>query len=265
MKTILITGSTDGVGKLTATKLAKDGHQIILHGRNPEKLKNTIAEIKEKSGNDKVSGFLANLSDFDSISKMITAISNEFSSIDILINNAGVLKSNAQQNQDGLDMRFAVNYYAPYLLTNGLLPILKKSDSPRIINLSSAAQSAVSMEALKGEEPLSEQAAYAQSKLALTMWSFAFAEAHPDIVTIAVNPGSLLNTKMVKEAYGQHWSPADKGADILVELALSEKHATSNGKYFDNDNGAFADAHQDAYSPEKTNQLISETNKILKR
>lgn len=265
MKTILITGSTDGVGKLTATKLAKDGHQIILHGRNSEKLKNTIAEIKVKTGHAKISGFVADLSDFDSIEKMITELSREFSSIDILINNAGIFMSSEEQNTAGLDMRFAVNYFAPYLLTNGLLPLLQKGESPRIIHLSSAAQSSVSLQALKGKETLSARAAYAQSKLALTMWSFAFAEAHPEIVTVAVNPGSLLNTKMAQEAYGQHWSPADKGADILVELALSEKHATSNGKYFDNDKGAFADAHQDAYNAGKTDQLIAETDKILKR
>ncbi|OAN64364.1 short-chain dehydrogenase [Balneola sp. EhC07] len=264
MRTILITGSTDGIGKLAATKLAKNGHQIILHGRNSEKLENTISEIKEITNNDRVSGFVSDLSDFDSIKKMIANISNEFSSIDVLINNAGVLKSSIEQNQDGLDMRFAVNYLAPYLLTHGLLTILKNSDSPRIINLSSAAQATVSMDALVGKEHISSNEAYAQSKLALTMWSFSFAQNHPEITTIAVNPGSLLNTKMVKEAYGRHWSSADKGADILVELVVSEKHAANNGKYFDNDHGDFSDAHTDAYDQDKIDQLISVTNNILK-
>ncbi len=263
MKTILITGSTDGVGKLTATKLAENGHKIIVHGRNSEKLKNTISEIKEITNNDRISGFVSDLSDFDSVNKMISDISNEFSSIDILINNAGVFKSRIEQNQDGLDMRFAVNYLAPYLLTNGLLPILKNSDSPRIINLSSAAQATVSMDALAGKEQISSNEAYAQSKLALTMWSFAFAQNHPGVITIAVNPGSLLNTKMVQEAFGRHWSPADKGADILVELAVAEKHAPNNGKYFDNDQGDYSNAHNDAYNQDKIDQLISETSKIL--
>jgi len=264
MKTILITGSTDGVGKLTATKLAKSGHQILLHGRNAEKLKNTLLEIKEQTSNDKVSGFVSDLSDFSSIEKMTAEISNEFPTIDVLINNAGVFNSRIEQNEDNLDMRFAVNYFAPYMLTNGLLPLLEKSDSPRIINLSSAAQSTVSIEALQGKETISSQVAYAQSKLALTMWSFAFAKTNPEITTIAVNPGSLLNTKMVQEAYGQFWSSADKGANILVELAVSEKHTESNGKYFDNDKGTFSNAHNDAYNQEKINQLIFQTNKILK-
>lgn len=264
MKTILITGSTDGVGKLTALKLAKSGYQILLHGRNEGKLKKTIEEIKETTANDKISGFVSDLSDFNSLHKMIKEISNKFLSIDVLINNAGVFKSTIEKNQEDLDMRFAVNYFAPYQLTNGLVPILKNSSSPRIINLSSAAQSTFSMEALKGKEPNSNNEAYAQSKLALTMWSLAFAKANPDITTIAVNPGSLLNTNMVKEAYGHYWSPADKGANILVELAVSEKHKENSGKYFDNDKGDFSNAHNDAYNQAKVDLLITETEKILK-
>lgn len=263
MKTILITGSTDGVGKLTALKLAKDGHQLILHGRNSEKLDKTISEIKEQTTNDEISGVVSDLSDFSSIQKMIAEISNQFSKIDVLINNAGVFKSSIQSNRDGLDMRFAVNYFAPYLLTKGLLSILKNSNASRVINLSSAAQASVSIEALKGNESLSEQEAYAQSKLALTMWSFAFAKVNPTITTIAVNPGSLLNTNMVKEAYGHHWSSADKGANILCELAVLDKFSDSNGTYFDNDKGAFNNAHQDAYNQERIDTLISETNSIL--
>jgi len=267
MKTILITGSTDGIGKLSAIKLAKDGHQIVLHGRNSEKLEKTISEIKEISSNENIGGFVSDLSDFSSIQKMITGLTKDYSKIDILINNAGVFKSNIQKNRDGLDIRFAVNYFAPYVLTNGLKPLLKKSNSPRIINLSSAAQANVTLEALFGKEIHTAQEAYAQSKLALTMWSFAFAEANPEIMTIAVNPGSLLNTKMANEAYGQHWSPATKGSDILYDLAVSEEYKGITGKYFDNDKGnpkgVFANAHANAYDQKKISQLISETDKYL--
>ena len=79
----------------------------------------------------------------------------------------------------------------------------------------------------------------------------------------SVNPGSLLNTKMVQEAYGQYWSSADKGATVLYELATSNKYEDASGKYFDNDKGAFNDAHSDAYQQEKINKLISETDSIL--
>ncbi len=265
MKTILITGSTAGIGKLVAFTLAKDGHQVIVHGRNTDKVAKTISEIKEDSGHEHVTGFVSDLSDFESINTMVVKLSNLIPRIDVLINNAGVFKSSVQSNQQGLDLRFAVNYFAPYLLTYGLLPLLKKSDAPRIINLSSAAQSEVTFDALRGAKLISTQESYAQSKLALTMWSFDFAKAYPNITTIAVNPGSLLNTRMANEAYGQHWSPATKGSDILYDLAISEKYSENSGQYFDNDQGAFADAHPDAYDQEKIDALIAETNKILKK
>ncbi len=264
MKTILITGSTDGIGKLTAIELAKKGCQMLLHGRNGAKLEQTIAEVKSLSNNDGINGFVSDLSDFSSIRSMVADLANTNSKIDVLINNAGVYKSEIQRNQDDLDMRFVVNYFAPYMLTNGLTPLLMNSSAPRVINLSSAAQEAVSLKALKGNESISTQSAYAQSKLALTMWSFDFAENNPEIITIAVNPGSLLNTKMVQDAFGQHWASADKGAAILYDLAISEKYANCSGKYFDNDKGSFNTAHSDAYDHGKIKGLISETEKILK-
>lgn len=263
MKTILITGSTDGIGKLTALKLAEQGHHVLFHGRNRQKLQATIEEAKVVSKNDHITGFVSDLSDFDSIHKMAEEIFSQCTKIDVLINNAGVFLSSKQQNQDQIDMRFAVNYFAPYILTNEMKPLLKKGASPRLINLSSAAQASVAFDVLKGTTSVAAQSSYAQSKLALTMWSFDFAKANPEITTIAVNPGSLLNTKMVQEAYGKHWSPAQKGVDVLCDLALSSKFDQSSGKYFDNDNGMFNQAHQDAYNQQKINQLISETEKMI--
>jgi len=209
-KTILITGSTDGIGKLAAIKLAKEGHEIYLHGRNEQKLKTVISEIKTASSNENVKGFTADFSDLELVKKMATQVNNDLSKLDVLINNAGVFKSPNQKNSAGHDLRFVVNYFAPYLLTKELLPLLQKGIAPRIINLSSAAQAPVSHEALQGEQVISEQASYAQSKLALTMWSFHLAKTLKDISVIAVNPGSLLNTNMVREAYGKFWSPAEK-------------------------------------------------------
>ncbi len=263
MKTILITGSTDGIGRLAAMQLAKDEHRILVHGRNDEKVQRTVSEIREKAKNTSITGYVADLSDFDSVQRMIGRLHTDVLKIDILINNAGVFNSSIQQNQDGLDMRFVVNFFAPYLLTNGLIPLLEKSNGPRVLNLSSAAQATISLEALKGNELLDAQAAYAQSKLALTMWSFYLSQQYDFLNVIAVNPGSLLNTKMVKEAYGHHWSSADKGARILYELAILDKFATSSGRYFDNDKGSFSDAHVDAYRQEKIDAIMSETNKIL--
>lgn len=262
-KTILITGSTDGIGKLAAIKLAYNGNTVYLHGRNPEKLAATISEIKKTTNNKNIDGFVADLSDLDAVKQLAKDINKKISSLDVLINNAGVYNSAISFNKNGLDMRYAVNYFAPYILTNELLPLLKKSNEPRIINLSSAAQSTISESALLGKTNEMEGATYAQSKLALLMWSFFLANKEPNLVVIPVNPGSLLNTKMVKEAFGNSWSSADKGADILYDLAISEKHKNNSGNYFDNDKGSYGNAHPDAYDKNKIHHLIELTEQVL--
>lgn len=262
-KIILITGSTDGIGKLAAIKLAKEGHEIYLHGRNATKLEAVISEIKTASNNDKVKGFVADFSDLHAVKKMASQINKELPKLDVLINNAGVYKSSISKNNDDLDIRFVVNYFAPFVLTQELLPLLKKGNAARIINLSSAAQAPVSLEAMKGKEQLSTQESYAQSKLALTMWSFHLAETEPGLTVIAVNPGSLLNTNMVKEGFGFHRSSADKGGDVLHDLAISEKYENASGKYFDNDMGTFGTVHPAGNNKAAINALIEKTNKLL--
>ncbi|MGD1919720.1 MAG: SDR family NAD(P)-dependent oxidoreductase [Pleurocapsa sp.] len=260
---ILITGSTDGIGKLVAIKLAEQGNEVYLHGRNSEKLATVISAIKAQTKNENIGGFVADFSDLDAVKKMAHEIKQELSKIDVLINNAGVYNSSKSQNSDGLDMRFVVNYLAPFVLTNKLIPLLKKVEAPRVIYLSSAAQSSVDYEVLTGVKSSSPSEAYAQSKLALTVWSFYLAKQEPNINAIAVNPGSLLNTNMVKEAFGNHWSSADKGANILYELAVAEDYQDVSGKYFDNDRGTFAEAHPDAYNKIEIDKLINTTNAIL--
>ena len=262
-KTIIITGSTDGIGKLTALSLAKQGHTIYVHGRSEAKVSTVVSELKEASNNQNIKGLVADFSDLEAVSKLAEQIKTDIPKIDILINNAGIFKTKDVQNKNGLDIRMVVNYLAPYVLTNAILATIKNAEASRIINLSSAAQAPISEAVLIGKEQDSENSTYAQSKLALTMWSFHLAKQEPNMTVIAVNPGSLLNTKMAKEAYGQHWSPAEKGVDILYDLALSENHKNNSGKYFDNDKGAFGKAHNDVYDREKIDKLIAETNQIL--
>ena len=276
-KTILITGSTDGIGKLTALKLAEAGHQVYLHGRNADKLASVIAEVKAVATGaavDNIDGFVADFSDLTDVLKMAAEVNEKLPKLDVLINNAGIYTTASPTTKDGLDVRFVVNYLAPYELTNALLPLLKKSDKARIVNLSSAAQAPILYKAFAGQDHLADKDAYAQSKLALTMWSLDLADtvAADDINVIAVNPGSLLNTKMVDEAYGQHWSSADKGANILTELAISDEFADDTGKYFDNDikdgvhgdaRGAFGQPHADALNKEAIAELERQTQTVL--
>lgn len=273
MKTILITGSTDGIGKLAAAKFANDGHSVYLHGRNAEKLASVIDELKQQTGNQNIDGFVADFSDLDAVKKMATQVSKTLPIIDVLINNAGILRI-SNTNIKRLDIRFVVNYFAPYLLTKSLLPALKNSTHARLINLSSAAAQApdsLSLAALSGSETLEEYPAYAQSKLALSMWSFYLAKSQPEIKTVALNPGSLLNTNMVSEAFGQHWSSAEKGANIIYKLAVSDEFNDASGKYFDNDlagkddnaQGTFGDPHPLVHNQSAIHELVTKTDQIL--
>ena len=262
-KTILITGSTDGIGKLAALKLAKDGHEIYLHGRNAAKLEAVISEIKTAANNDNVKGFVADFSELEAVKNLAKQINQDLSKLDVLINNAGVYKSRVAKTKDGFDIRFSVNYLAPYLLTKAILPLLKKGAASRIINLSSAAQAPVSLEALAGNQTVSEMEGYSQSKLALTMWSRYLSEDHPGLTVIPVNPGSLLNTNMVKEGWGFHRSSADKGRDILYDLAVAEKYGNASGNYFDNDSGGFGAIHPAGDDEKAIHALIKKTNDLL--
>lgn len=236
-KTILITGSTDGIGFEAAQKLAAAGHRILLHGRNPEKLDKASAAL---SGANET--YLADLSRLDEVETLARSVARTHDQLDVLINNAGVYKTSQPLAADGLDARFVVNAIAPYVLTRRLLPLMDSSG--RVINLSSAAQATVDLDALQGKRRLGDMEAYAQSKLAITVWSRALAKALKDGPSvIALNPGSLLATKMVRDGFGVEGKDAGIGADILYRASLSQEFSGHSGDYFDNDAGCFAQPH----------------------
>ncbi len=236
-KTILITGSTDGIGLLTAKKLAADGHHVLLHGRSHKKLEAAASEM-----DGTIETFSADLSDMAAVEALAADIRARHDRLDVLINNAGVFKTPHPVLDTGLDIRFVVNTFAPYLLTDRLLPIISKAG--RVINLSSAAQAPVNLGAMLGKVRLADMDAYAQSKLAITIWTREWAKTLPEgPAMIAVNPGSLLASKMVKEGFGVAGNDMNIGADILIEAALGPRFASASGAYFDNDSGTFANPH----------------------
>lgn len=243
-KTILITGSTDGIGFLTAKKLAAAGHTVLLHGRSTSKLEAAAARI-----DGAVETFVADLSDLAAVARLADEVRARHDRIDVLINNAGVLKAPVTKLANGQDIRFVANTLAPYLLTKTLMPVLPKDG--RVVNLSSAAQAPVNLKALQGNVSLSDMEAYAQSKLAITIWTREWAKSLPEgPVMIAVNPGSLLASKMVKEGFGVAGNDLGIGADILIDAALGARFADASGAYFDNDSGAFANPHSAALDPD---------------
>ncbi|MEA5466618.1 SDR family NAD(P)-dependent oxidoreductase [Leptothoe sp. PORK10 BA2] len=263
-KTILITGATDGIGLEAAKILVSQGHRVLLHGRNPQKLEAVEKSLSALSGGGVVEGYVADLSRMADVELLAQAVAENHANLDVLINNAGVYKTTDTVTSDGLDVRFAVNAIAPYLLTQRLISHIPASG--RVVNVSSAAQSPVSPAALMGRIQISDDfTTYAQSKLTLTMWSHHLALSLQDDgpAIIAVNPGSLLGSKMVKEAFGVAGSDIRIGAKILVRAALTDEFAASSGKYFDNDRGQFAAPHPDGLSPQKCQDIVQVIEGIL--
>ena len=239
-KTILITGATDGIGLETARRLSSAGHHLLIHGRNADKLAATADTLRTGAGAGLVETFRADLSDLTQVARLGCAVRQAHDNIDVLINNAGVFKTDQPTTQNGQDVRFVVNTLAPALLTRMLLRVIPQTG--RILHLSSAAQASVDLAALEGQRTPEAMEAYAQSKLALTMWSQALASelGQDGPVTVAVNPGSLLATNMVRKGFGVAGNDIGIGADILIRAALSDEFADASGRYFDNDAGRFA-------------------------
>lgn len=263
-KRILITGSTDGIGLESARRLVAQGHQLLLHGRNRARLDELLEQLSALPGAGPVEGYLADLSDLPQVDQLADEIARRHDRLDVLINNAGVFKATNPLADSGLDLRFRVNTLAPYRLTRRLLPLMDRGG--RVINLSSAAQAPVDLQALAGQRQLGDDfQAYAQSKLAITQWSFQLArelgEQGPAI--IAVNPGSLLGTKMVKQGFGMAGKDIGIGADILVRLALDDEFADASGRYFDNDAGHFGQPHPDALDSTRRTELLRVMDQLL--
>lgn len=262
-KTILITGATDGIDLETAKMIAPRGHTLLLHGRNPEKLKTAASSVAGVKGAGDVKTYRADLSILPEVDALADAIKSDFESMDVLINNAGVFKMSDPKTHDGYDARFIVNVVAPYKLTKALLPALKTNG--RVVNLSSAAQAPIDLEAFLQKKAFSDSEGYAQSKLGLTMWSFEMAKELEDNgpMIVAVNPASFLGSKMVKEAYGQEGKDLRIGADILTRAALSDEFANATGQYYDNDRKSFTRPHSDALDSVKTKRLIEAIEQLI--
>lgn len=262
-KTILITGSTDGIGLETAKMLLSKGQQVLLHGRNPEKLQAVEKMLSALHGAGNVESYVADLSHLADVEALAKAVAQKHTKLDVLINNAGVYTVSKPVAENGLDVRFVVNVIAPYLLTQRLMPLLEPDS--RVVNVSSAAQSSVDLEAFMGRVRLAGQAAYAQSKLALTMWSTYLADqlGTNGPMIVAVNPGSLLATNMVKDTYGIDGSDIGIGADILTRAALSDEFANASGQYYDNDARRFAPPHADALDQRKCEAVVRAIEAVL--
>ena len=187
MSTIAITGSPAGLGLATARRLVREGHDVVLHGRSSTKLDAARSQVEIERPGAVVAALAADLSDLSAVDQLATRILDSVDSLDVLINNAGVFRTPSPMTTAGLDVRFVVNTLAPYRLTRLVAPAMTASG--RIVNLSSAAQAPVDTGAMRGRTALDAGTAYAQSKLALTMWARQLADEFgaggPVVVAVA--------------------------------------------------------------------------------
>lgn len=234
-KTILVTGSTNGIGYKTAEILASMGHNVILHGRNKNKCIDTAEKIKSKTGNLSVDYFVADLASFSSIKNAVNEFLNSHNKLDVLINNAGIYSKEYYLTEDGYESTFAVNHLAVYLLTGLLLPLLKASSNARIINVSSVAheRAKLNLDDLNLKIGYNSYIAYANSKLANILFTNYLSSKLPsDKITVnSLHPG-VITTKLLKEGFGISGASLEEGALTPVYLATGDDVQGISGKYF---------------------------------
>jgi len=259
-QTILITGATGGLGKQVAKELAGKGATVLLHGRDGERAEAAAREIAEQTGSDKPSYYLADLSSLQEVSGLAGKVRSEHDRLDVLINNAGVILPERRETEYGVELTFAVNYLSHFLLTRLLLPLLRWSDSARIANVASAGQRPIDFDDVMLENGYDPMGAYSQSKLAMIMDTFTLAEVleGTGVTANALHPATLMDTKMVRQAFGRSQSSVEEGVEATVRLATSPEVAGITGRYFDGEREVRA--NQQAYdgSARKNLRRLSE-------
>ncbi len=244
-KVCIVTGANSGIGKATALGLAQMGATVVMVCRNQSKGEEAQNEIKEKSENDAIDLMLADLSSQESIRQLAENFQQHYQQLHVLINNAGVANLTRRETSDGFEMMFAVNYLAPFLLTNILLEKLKASAPARIVNVSSESHQAgyIIMDDLQSEKKYKFKA-YGQSKLALVLFTYELARMlqgtsvtanclHPGFVAtnFGQNGAGSVGRGIVKLISRLGISP-EEGAKTSIYLASSPEIEGVTGKYF---------------------------------
>jgi NAD(P)-dependent dehydrogenase (short-subunit alcohol dehydrogenase family) len=239
-KTVLITGATDGVGKLVALRLAGAGARTLLHGRNEKKGAAVARAIRDETGNDNLEYFQADFSSLEEVRRMAEEIKAKHDRLDLLINNAGIGfttrgEMERETSRDGHELRFAVNYLAPFLLTHLLLPLIRKSAPSRIVNVASAGQCPIDFSDVMLTHGYNGVRAYRQSKLALVMFTLdlALTLKGSGVTVNCLHPATFMNTNMVIDSGVKPLSSVEEGADAILHVATSSELEGITGLYFD--------------------------------
>jgi len=244
-KVCLITGATSGIGKATAMGLASMGASVVMVGRDRGRGEAALAEIKEKSANASVDLTLADLSSQEEIRRLADQFKEAYPRLDVLINNAGLLRSERITTQDGLETTLAVNHLAHFLLTNLLLGMLEASAPSRIVNVASGdhGSGTIDFDDLQGEKGYKGAKAYSQSKLATVLFTYELARRlegtgvsanclHPGVVGTNLGSGVTGALGFTVRALRPLMKRPEKGAETSIYLASSPEVEGLSGRYF---------------------------------
>lgn len=235
-KNILITGGTDGIGKEIAKQLAAEGHNLWMHGRNQAKLEQCICEIFNITGNNHLEPLVADFASLKDVKRMSIDLAKQTEYIDVLMNNAGIMTDFKEYSLDGYEKTFQINYLSPFLLTNLLLPFLKESNQGRIIHVSSMMHaSSFDSDNIALSYSVQGSGAYAVTKLYNILFSNKLARMlqGSHITSNSLHPG-VINTKLLRQNFGNIGEDVKQGAETPVYLATDEAVAAYSGKYFVN-------------------------------
>ncbi len=245
-QTILLTGATDGIGKAVATELAAAGASLLLHGRDWRKGADTLREIRDRTGNADVRWYRADLSSLQDTASLAERVAESCGRLDVMVNNAGIGMTTAgdgrrMESQDGYELRFAVNYLAPYLLTRRLDPLLRRSAPARVINVASAGQVPIDFADVMLERSYDGARAYRQSKLALIMFTLDLAaELAGSGVTVNCLHPAMFMPATVLPGSTQPGNFVPDGVDATMRLIASPALDAVTGRYFDGQREATA-------------------------
>ncbi len=238
-RTILVTGSTDGIGKATARTLAGQGHRVLLHGRDRQKGQRVLAELEAATGSDRLSLFIADLAVQDRVRGLAEEIGGACDRLDVLVNNAGVFMPEQEVLPGGIETTFAVNFLSQFLLTHELLPLLERSPGARIVNVASIAHRSVrsvDWENLPGFPDYDAYDAYAVSKLGVVAFTARLARSleGTGVTANSLHPG-VIDTKLLRAyTHGRDGgAPPEQGAEVEAHLAVSPDTGAMNGRYFE--------------------------------
>jgi len=264
-KVALVTGSTSGLGREVALRIASTGAHVIIHGRNEQRGAEVVAEI-ERHGIGSARFYQADFSSLDDVRQMADRLRRDYARLDLLINNAGFLGNRDTGrilNESGHEMMFAVNYLAGFLLTRELLPLIRRSTPARIVIVSSRRHAAIDFDDVMLGHDYHNGRAYAQSKLAQVMFTMDLAEEleGQDILVNSLHPGSMIDTNLVSSHGFTARTTIDEASDAVMQLVFGEE--VGSGGFYDGLDPARAnDQAYDAAARKKLRELSEELTKI---